>query len=479
MAERAEKYQANLVVIGAGSGGLVSAYIAAAVKAKVILIEKSRMGGDCLNTGCVPSKALIRASKACFQAKEAAQFGISIDRVTVDFKQVMARVHQVIDEVRPHDSVERYTGLGVECIEGEAKILTPHLVEVNSQKITTRNIIVATGARPAVPDIPGLASIEYLTSDNLWQLQELPKKLLVVGGGPIGCELAQAFSRLGSQVTIVDMADKLLPRSDSDISTYVRRQFESESICLELGAQLVSFEGTVATIEREGKETAIEFDRVLIAVGRQANTSGFGLQELGVTLNPNGTIKVDKHMRTNIPSIFACGDVAGPYQFTHTASHQAWYASVNALLSGIKAFSVDYRVIPWVVFTDPEVAHVGQSETELSKKHIAYDTVTYDLSDLDRAIADGEQRGLVKVLLKKGKDKILGVTIVGSHSGEIIAEFVAAMRNKKGINSILGTVHSYPTWSEANKYAAGAWKRLNAPLGLLKWVGKFHNFRRR
>ncbi|WP_245929286.1 dihydrolipoyl dehydrogenase [Agarilytica rhodophyticola] len=479
MPKNSNKYDANLVVIGAGSGGLVSAYIAAAVKAKVFLIEKAHMGGDCLNTGCVPSKALIRAAKACHQAKHANRYGVHVDNVQVDFAAVMARVHEVIKEIEPHDSVERYTSLGVNCIQGEAKILSPNKVVVGDRELTTRHIIVATGAGPAVPPIPGLDTIDYLTSDNLWQLKELPKRLLVVGGGPIGCELAQAFSRLGANVTVVDMADKLLPRADNDVSSYVQNAFVEENIQLKLGAGLKRFSEGQAIVEKDGQEETIEFDKVLIAVGRKPNTQGFGLQELGVELNPNGTVKVDEYMRTSVEGILACGDVAGPYQFTHTASHQAWYASVNALFGGFKKFKTDYSTIPWVIFTDPEVAHVGAAENDLISAGVDYDVVKYDLDELDRAIADGENKGMVKVLMQKGKDRILGATIVGSHSGEIITEFVAAMKNKKGLNSILGTIHSYPTWSEANKYAAGNWKRANAPQTLLNWVEKYHAFRRR
>lgn len=473
------KYDANIVVIGAGSGGLVSAYIAAAVKAKVFLVEKHKMGGDCLNTGCVPSKALIRAAKACYQAKHAAEYGISFSDVQVDFAKVMERVHRVIADVEPHDSIERYSELGVDCVQGEARILSPHEVQIGEQVISTRNIIVATGARPAVPLIEGLAELAYLTSDNLWELRELPKRLLVVGGGPIGCELAQAFSRLGSEVTVVDMADKLLPRSDKDVSELIEKQFKQENINLVLNASLKKFQAGFALVDINGVEHKVLFDKVIIAVGRQANTQGFGLQELGVELNKNGTISVDPYMRTNVKNIFACGDVAGPYQFTHTASHQAWYASVNALFSGFKKFKVDYSAIPWVIFTDPEVAHVGASENELNERSVDYELVSYDLSDLDRAIADGENKGMVKVLMKKGKDQILGATIVGSHSGELITEFVTAMKNGHGLNTILGTIHSYPTWSEANKYAAGVWKKNNAPERVLSWLRGFHRFRRR
>ncbi len=474
-----KKYDANLVVIGAGAAGLVSAYIASAIKAKVFLIEKHLMGGDCLNTGCVPSKALIRAAKLHHQIQQSERYGIVSSEVSVDFDAVMGRVKSVIAEVEPHDSAERYQSLGVDCISGEATIVTPNLVKVGDRKISTRHIIVATGARPVIPNIPGLADSKYLTSDNLWELKTLPKKLVVVGGGPIGCELAQAFSRLGSDVTVVDVADKLLPRADDDVSAFIAQQFNEENIDLALDATLSSVKNNVATIESNGVETNIPFDQIVIAVGRQANTENFGLQELGVELNPNGTIKVDPFLRTNVKNILACGDVAGPYQFTHTASHQAWYASVNALFSGVKKFKVDYSVIPWVIFTDPEIAHVGRSESELVGERVDYEKVHYDLSDLDRAIADGDNRGFVKVMLKKGSDRILGATIVGAHAGELLPEFVMAMKNNIGLNKILGTIHSYPTWSEANKYVAGVWKKTHAPEGLLKWVKRYHDFRRR
>ncbi len=471
-----KKYDANLVVIGAGAAGLVSAYIASAIKAKVFLIEKHLMGGDCLNTGCVPSKALIRAAKFHHQIQQGERYGIVSSDVSIDFEAVMGRVKSVVAEVEPHDSVERYQGLGVDCVSGEATIVTPNLVKVGDREISTRHIIVATGAKPAVPSIPGLADSKYLTSDNLWELKTLPKKLVVIGGGPIGCELAQAFSRLGSEVTVVDVANKLLPRADDDVSALIAQQFTEENINLVLGVTLSSVKNNVATIESDGVETNIPFDQILVAVGRQANTENFGLQELGVELNPNGTIKVDPFLRTNVKNILACGDVAGPYQFTHTASHQAWYACVNALFSGVRKFKVDYSVIPWVIFTDPEVAHVGRSESDLVSERVDYEKVIYDLSDLDRAIADGDNRGFVKVMLKKGSDKILGATIVGAHAGELLPEFVMAMKNNIGLNKILGTIHSYPTWSEANKYVAGVWKKAHVPEGLLKWVKRYHDF---
>lgn len=475
-------FDRNLIVIGAGSGGLVSAYIAAAVKAKVTLIEKHKMGGDCLNTGCVPSKALIRSARYLAQTRRAKEFGFKSASAEFDFSEVMERVQRVVKTVEPHDSVERYTSLGVDVIEGEAMIKSPYEVEVNGATLTTRNIIVATGARPFVPPIPGLDQITYLTSDDLWTLRDLPKRLLVLGGGPIGCELAQSFARFGSEVTIVEMAPRLMIREDEDVVALVTAQFQAEGINVLSGHMAKSFARVdgenIMTAEYQGNEVDIPFDQVLVAVGRAANTSGFGLEELGVTLNQRRTVEANEFLQTNFPNIYVCGDVTGPYQFTHTAAHQAWYAAVNALFGMFRRFKVDYSVIPFATFTDPEVARVGLNELEAKEKGVAYEVTTYDLDDLDRAIADGEAHGFVKVLTVPGKDKILGATIVGEHAGDLIAEFVAAMRHGLGLNKILGTIHIYPTWTEGNKFAAGNWKRAHAPEKVLAWVERFHAWRR-
>lgn len=483
-----KSFDTNMVVIGAGSAGLVSSYIAATVKAKVTLVEKHKMGGDCLNTGCVPSKALIRAARAVKDISRAKSLGINVAEPTVDFPRVMARVRQVISEIEPHDSVERYRAMGVDCLQGEANILSPWEVEVDGKTISTRNIVIATGARPFVPPIPGIEQIDYLTSDNLWELEELPGRLLVMGGGPIGCELAQAFNRLGSQVTLVDMMPRVLPREDEDVSEFVRRRFVAEGIEVLTGHQSVGFEsregGPVALLkasdQSEGDENKIvAFDKVLVAVGRKANTSHFGLEALGIELNTNGTVTVDEFLRTRYPNIYACGDVAGPYQFTHTAAHQAWYVAVNALFGELKKFKVDYSTVPWVTFIDPEVAHVGLSEVDAVSQGIPFEVTKYSLNNLDRAIADNEAEGFVKVLTPPGKDRILGATIVGYHGGDLLTEFVTAMKQGLGLKKILGTIHSYPTISEANKFVAGEWSKAHAPKGLLTWVEKYHSWKRR
>jgi dihydrolipoamide dehydrogenase len=477
-----EKFDYNLVAIGAGSGGLVSAYIAAAVKAKVALIEKDKMGGDCLNTGCVPSKALIRSAKMVSYARRAEEFGFKSGQVEYDFAEVMERVQNVIKKVEPHDSIERYTELGVECHSGAATITSPWTVEVNGQTLTTRNIIIATGAKPFVPPIKGLDQVDYLTSDNLWQLRENPGRLIVLGGGPIGSEMTQAMARLGAEVTQVEMAPRIMGREDPEVSSFVQQQFEAEGIRVLTGhtAKEVIQEDQqkILLCDTDSETVRVPFDHILIAVGRRPNITGFGLEELGVEIAEQGTVAVDPLLRTNFPNIFAVGDVAGPYQFTHTAAHMAWYAAVNALFGGFKSFKVDYSVIPWATFTDPEVARVGLSEDEAKEQKVPYEVTRYDLDDLDRAIADSEDRGWVKVLTKPGSDKLLGVTIVGSHAGDLLAEYVLAMKHGLGLNKILGTIHTYPTMSEANKAAAGEWKKAHAPEKLLAWVEKFHRWRR-
>ncbi|WP_020675174.1 FAD-dependent oxidoreductase [Geopsychrobacter electrodiphilus] len=479
---RPKHFDYNLVVIGAGSAGLVSAYIAAAVKSKVALIEKHKMGGDCLNTGCVPSKALIRSAKMLAYGRRATEFGFKTTNTDFDFAEVMERVQKVVTKVEPHDSVERFTGLGVECISGAARITSPYRVEVNGRTLSTRNIIVATGAAPFVPPIPGLDQVEYLTSDNLWQLRTLPKRLVVLGGGPIGCEMTQAFARFGAEVTQVEMASKIMGREDPDVSAFIRARFEAEGVRVLTGhaaKQVVVKDNEKLLIcEHRGEQVEIPFDAILIAVGRKANIKGFGLEELGVQISPRGTIETDPFLRTNFPNILCAGDVAGPYQFTHTAAHQAWYAVVNALFSPFKTFRVDYRVIPWCTFTDPEVARVGMNTTEATEQKLDFEVTVYQLEELDRAIAEGEDDGWIKVITPRGNDKILGATIVGPHAGDLLAEFILAMKHGIGLNKILGTIHPYPTLAEGNKATAGEWKRAHIPVKLLAWVEKFHRWQR-
>ena len=483
--KKPRRFDRNLIVIGAGSAGLVTSYIAAAVKAKVTLVEKHRMGGDCLNTGCVPSKALIRSARLLSHMARSKEFGIASARAEFDFATIMERVQSVIRTVEPHDSVARYTELGVEVLEGTARLVSPWEVEITghdgaTQRLSTRSIVIATGARPFVPPIPGIEAVGYLTSDTLWNLRQLPRRLIVLGGGPIGSEMTQAFARLGSQVTQVEMGPRLMIREDPEVSELVARRFVAEGISVLLNHRakqfLVEDGEKILVVEHAGGDLRIPFDAVLVAVGRTANLTGYGLEELGI---PTGrTVETNEFLQTRYPNIYAAGDVAGPFQFTHTAAHQAWYAAVNALFAPFKKFKADYAVIPWSTFVEPEVARVGLNELEAREKGIPCEVSVYHLDDLDRAIADGEAHGFIKVLTVPGKDRILGVTIVGEHAGDLIAEYVLAMKQGIGLNKILGTIHIYPTLAEANKYVAGVWKKAHAPQQLLAWVERFHAWRR-
>jgi pyruvate/2-oxoglutarate dehydrogenase complex dihydrolipoamide dehydrogenase (E3) component/uncharacterized membrane protein YdjX (TVP38/TMEM64 family) len=481
---RPKTFDRNLVVIGAGAAGLVASYIAAAVKAKVTLIEAHKMGGDCLNYGCVPSKALIKTATLLHQMKHSSQYGIAQADARFHFADAMERVARVVREVEPHDSVDRYRGLGVDVVMGSAKIVDPWRVEITTtagkQTLTTRSIVIATGAAPFVPPLPGLDAVGCLTSDTLWDLRELPARLVVLGGGPIGCELAQCFARLGSRVTQIEMAPRILLREDAEVSAFAQAALEHDGVVVLTGHKALrcELEGGRRFIVAEagGSERQIEFDQLLCAVGRVARLKGFGLEELGIPVGR--TVETNEHLETLLPNILAAGDVAGPYQFTHTAAHQAWYAAVNALFGRFRKFKADYRVIPWATFIDPEVARVGLNEQEAKEQGVAYEVTRYGIDDLDRAIADSAAEGWVKVLTVPGKDRILGVTIVGVHAGDLLAEYVLAMKHGLGLEKILGTIHTYPTLAEANKYAAGEWKRAHAPQRLLAWVARYHAWQR-
>lgn len=486
---RPTSFDRNLIVIGAGAGGLVSAYIAAVVKAKVTLVESHKMGGDCLNYGCVPSKALIRSAKLAHQMRHGASYGLSNSTPVFSFNAVMQRIQAVIRAIEPHDSVARYTGLGVEVLQGHARIVNPWTVEIalnggGTQTLTTRSIVIAAGARPLVPPLPGLEEEGYVTSDTLWeafaQLDEVPRRLVILGGGPIGCELAQAFARLGAQVTQVEMAPRLMLREDEEVSELARQALAADGVSVLTGHKALRCETSdgvkTLVVEHGGSEQRLHFDQLICAVGRVARLEGYGLEELGIPVQR--TVDTNEYLQTIYPNIYAAGDVAGPYQLTHVAAHQAWYAAVNALFGEFRLFKADYSVIPWTTFIDPEVARVGLNEQEAREKNIPFEVTRYGMDDLDRAIADGEARGFVKVLTVPGKDTILGVTIVGTHAGDLLAEYVLAMRHGLGLNKILSTIHTYPTLAEANKYAAGEWKRAHQPTRLLEWVRRYHDWKR-
>lgn len=498
-----KQFDRNLIVIGAGAGGLVTAYIAAAVKAKVTLIEAHKMGGDCLNYGCVPSKALIKSAQLAHDQAHGARYGLQDTTPVFSFKAVMQRIQKVIAAIAPHDSIERYTALGVEVLIGHARIVNPWTVEITQpgegeqapqvQRLTTRTIVIAAGARPAVPPLPGLQDVGFLTSDTLWdalaKLDALPQRLLILGGGPIGCELAQSFARLGASVTLVEMAPRLLMGEDEDAAALVAQSLQADGVRLLTGHRALrcepltgasplvdTFGPGVLVVEQAGVAVNLAFDALLCAVGRSARLTGYGLEDLGI--DTDKTVRTNAYLETIYPNIYAAGDVTGPFQLTHVAAHQAWYAAVNALFGGFKKFKVDYRVIPRATFTDPEVARVGINEQEARASHTAIEVTKFDLADLDRALADSQTQGFVKVLTVPGKDTILGVSIVGHHAGDLLAEYVLAMKHGLGLSKILGTIHTYPTLSEANKYAAGEWKRAHAPQQLLKWVARYHHWKR-
>lgn len=484
-----KKFDRNLIVIGAGAAGLVSSYIAAMVKAKVTLIEAGEMGGDCLNYGCVPSKAIIKSAKVAHQTQQAEKYGLSKQSGGVNFKAIMQRVHEVIAAIAPHDSVERYTSLGVEVLKGYATFIDPWTVKIKlnngeEQVLTARNFIIATGARPFVPPLAGIEDSGYVTSDTLWNkfktLDSAPKKLVVLGGGPIGCELSQSFTRLGSEVTQIEMAKQIMGREDADVATFARQTLENSGVNVLTDHKALRFEQSdqkkFIVVEHQNTELSIEYDQIICAVGRQARLEGFGLDTLGI--KSERTLTTNELLQTNMPHIYGAGDIVGPYQFTHVAAHQAWYAAVNALFGQFKRFKVDYRVIPWATFLDPEIARVGINETEAKAKGIDYEVTRFDMEELDRAITESAAHGFIKVITPKGKDKILGVTIVSEHAGDLLAEFVLAMKHNLGLNKILGTIHSYPTWAEGVKYAAGEWKRANKPEKLLNIVEKYHTFKR-
>ena len=482
---RPARFDRNLVVIGAGAGGLVTAYIAAVVRAQVTLVEAGKMGGDCLNTGCVPSKALIRSARLAHDMRSAGEFGLGKCEPVVDFKAVMARVRDVVATIEPADSVERYIGLGVDVRLGHATIVDPWTVEIrngagDTRRLTTRSIVIAAGGEPFVPPIPGLAEAGFLTSETMWDVlverDEVPARLTIIGGGPIGTEMAQAFARLGSSVTQVEAGPHILPNEDEEVSDFIAETLRREGVDVRTGQEAVRCEGKSLIVKSGDGESAIPFDDIIVAVGRKARLTGYGLEQLGVETGK--TLVVDETLKTLYPNIFAVGDVAGPYQFTHFAAHQAWYAAVNALFGSFRTFRADYSVIPWTTFTDPEVAHVGHSVATARAAGVAFEVVRYDLAHLDRAVTEGAYRGFVKVLVQPGKDRIVGVTIVAAQAGEMLAEFVLAMKHGLGLAKILGTIHAYPTMAEANKYAAGEWKRANQPERLLKWAERYHRWRR-
>ncbi len=481
------RYDRNLVVIGGGAAGLVTAYIAAATRAKVTLIEAGRMGGECLNTGCVPSKALIRSARLAQQIRQAADLGLGGGEPVVDWRRVMQRVQDVVQAIAPHDSVERYTALGVEVLHGQARLCDPWTVEVQlhdggTRRLSTRAIVLATGARPVLPAIPGIDAVEALSSETLWAALAArdapPPRLLVLGGGPMGCELAQALQRLGSQVTLLEQGPRLLPREDEDVAALARQTLEREGVRVLTGCRALRFEraGAMRRLWVEGDAAPLEFDTLLCATGRQPRLQGLGLEDLG--LDTGAPLDVNACLQTRWPHIYVAGDVASPIPSTPVAAHQAWYAAVNALFGSLRRFKVDYRVVPQAIYLDPEIARVGLTEAQARQQGVAYELTRFEFSALDRAVTDGATAGYVKVLTVPGKDKLLGATVVGEHAAELLPQFTLALQHGLGLNALLRTLHAYPTLGEVSRQLAGQWRRAHVPQWIYPWLARYHAWRR-
>ncbi len=477
MARRNQRFDADVIVIGAGSAGLVSAYIGAALKARVVLVESGEMGGDCLNTGCVPSKALIAAARRAHHARDSAGFGVDVSGVRVDFERVKAHVRRAIASIAPNDSVERYTRLGVRCLRGEARLVDPWTIDVEGQRVRGRNIVIAAGADPVMPPVPGLADSPCYTTDTIWDMPELPQRLAVLGGGPVGCELSQAFARLGARVSQFEMQPRLLGGEDPCVGDLLKSRFEREGIAVHTGTRVESVSGTSLCFDPGDGRVESRFDAILVATGRRPRVDGFGLEALGVEIRA-GRVGVNAFMQTNFPHIYACGDIAGPYQFTHAASHQAWHATVNALLRPFWRFRIGYDQMPWAVYTDPEIGRVGLDEAAAAERGLAVETTRFDLADLDRAVAEHETDGFLKLVTRRGSDRLLGAVAAGAHAGEIASMLALAMKHRVGVNGLLSTLVPYPAWSEAIKRGAGQWKQAHAPAWIFPWLARYHRFRR-
>ncbi|HSA79010.1 MAG TPA: mercuric reductase [Nitrospirota bacterium] len=453
----------NLVVIGAGTAGLVTAAGAAGLGAKVALIERHLLGGDCLNVGCVPSKGIIRASRAVYDVRISEEFGIRCGKdVSIDFGRAMERMRRIRAGISIHDSAERFSKeLGVDLFFGGAKFIGPDSIEVDGKRLRYKKAALCSGARAAAPPISGIEEAGYLTNENVFWLTKLPKRLAVIGGGPIGCELAQAFSRMGSQVTIFQRGGHILPREDADAAEIVHNALLMDGVALRLGAKILGAgkkgNEKFVTFEEGGKTAELPVDEILVGVGRAPNVEGLELEKSGIKYDPREGVKVNDRLQTSNPRVYAAGDICYPYKFTHTADALARILIANALFMARQ--STSSLVVPWCTYTDPEVAHVGTYEKDARDKGIDVLTLSVRLSEVDRALLDGEAEGFARVHLKKGSDKILGATIVARHAGEMINELSLAMTAGLGLSAIGRTIHPYPTQAEAIKKLADSYNR--------------------
>lgn len=480
------KYNYNVIVIGGGSGGLVASLVASSLRAKILLIEKHKMGGDCLNTGCVPSKTFLKSARRVYEIQNSGKLGIKSGSCEFEFSHIMERVQSVIKMIAPKDSKERYEGLGVKCVKGEAHFEGLHTVRAAGQSFTAKSFIIATGASPFVPPIQGLNQVDYLTSDTLWNLRKKPEKLVIIGGGPIGLEMAQGFNRLGISVTLVESAPQVMGREDPDVAQWIGDKLKSEGVEILTSVKIeeVKKENGRATLHfrHQLQDKQIPFSHLLVATGRKASVRGLGLEGLGVRLTKNSTIETNGFMATNHSHIYACGDVTGPFPFTHSASYQGTLAAIHALFSPLSRLpfvnlKASYTGLPWCTYTDPEVARCGLNETMAREKNISHEVIYLPLKELDRALTDGREEGFIKILTKKDSDKILGMTAVGAEAGNWTGEFVLAINQNIGLNQILKTVHAYPTLTEAAPRVAALWKKQQTSEKALRLLQKFHKWR--
>lgn len=485
-----KKFDRNVIVIGAGSAGLTAAYLAAKAGAAVSIVEAREMGGDCLNTGCVPSKALIKSARAAAIMRSASRYGLKDAAPELDFAEVMARVNRVVADIAPHDSVETFTNYGVDVIRGYARFTDPWTVEIalndgvdegGTRRLTARHFVVATGSEPIVPEIAGVEDSGYLTSETLWDAMSarttVPARFVIVGGGPIGCELAQSFQRLGSQVVIVEQSDRLLGKEDSDAADLVRVRMEAEGVQVLTEYEAARFEGgrTVVLHGPDG-ESRIDYDALLIGIGRTARLTGYGLEAIGV--DTAKTIAVDGKLQSSLPHIFAAGDVAGPFQFTHAAGFQGLKAGYSALFAPLYSPKASDPVMPRATYTEPEVASVGLNEASAKEQGIAYALTRFAMSELERAVAEGETDGFIKVLTKPGGDTILGAVVVSSNAADILTSFTIAMTHGMGLAKLMEVIYPYPSWAEAAKLAAQEHALAHVSEGLIAVAARYLRWQR-
>ncbi len=477
------KFEFDAIVIGGGAAGLTASGIAANVGAKTMMIESDRLGGDCTWTGCVPSKVILKAGKLAHQIRNASKFGLLDSEPDINFKKVIQHVHEIRDEVyEDADRPEIYEEMGIEVVFGKAAFKDSHTLEIElaeggTRTVSAGHIFIATGAKAFVPPIPGLNNVDYLTNESLFEITDLPKHLLIVGGGPIGIEMSQAFVNLGAKVTVIDMGDRIMQNDDPELVEILKGVLEKQGVKFILGASTKKVqkgnEGIEIVIEKEGNEEVISGSHILVATGRKANFKSLNLEAAGVKTNKKG-IQVDNSCKTNVNHIYAMGDVTGRYQFTHMSEHMSKVAVTKALLK--IPMTIDQKHVPWATFTEPELAHIGASERQLNASGQKYEVYKFPYSKIDRAITEGETEGLIKIFASKLTGKIYGASIVGAHAGELISEYAVAMKNGVTLRNIADTIHPYPSWGLGARRAADQWYIKNQSEASVKWMKRIFGY---